>query len=354
MSKLFNLLWELVFWAFMLGIIAFVGGSYFEIPPFQTDGPVHRWVSTHSGGVIFTPGGTRNAPTERISLGSGGDKTFKWENINSAGISNKSKASFQMAGNADRFELSVDIDLEALKSVVNRFGPPKTAGVFMIPPGTDSKSWFARYGFVQSDHLLPDYNWLVTESTESTRQLNQDLEELASRRGYDTAREKVGLTASFVQHALPYRIPEDEREDFNGTVRSIAGILPPLEVLHRGWGDCDSKSVLFATLLKQVPRQDVVLIHGHGHMFVGFRATPRHGEAHISVRGDNYVLIEMTNPTPLGIISPTFLQALQKRELHIVPIHCATSLANAPRGSKGTKKKRKGKKKRKDKGKRRG
>ena len=341
MSTLINGIFQLAFWAFMLAVVAFLGGSHFEIPPFQTDGPVHRWISENHGGMVFDPGDTRSTPTERISVGDVGEKTFRWENINSARIV-KNTSSYQNSGGADRFEVHVDIDEDALTSIVNRFGPPSVEGPRRFPVGIDPKDWFAKYGvLLDGQTMRPDYNWLVAESVDATQQLGRDLLELASRKGYTRDRDKVGLAASFVQHAIPYKVPSNHREDFNGQMRDILGLLPPLEVLYRGFGDCDSKSVLFATLLREIPRQEVILLLGLGHMFVGFRATPRHGEAHVSVRGETYVLIEATKAIPIGIISPQYLQGLKNRELQIIAVRASTTVAKRPK----TKTKRRARKK---------
>ena len=52
----------------------------------------------------------------------------------------------------------------------------------------------------------------------------------------------AGAALAFVQE-IPYRKPPDERAG-----RCTLGFLPPLEALAAGYGDCDTKSLLFASL----------------------------------------------------------------------------------------------------------
>ena len=77
---------------------------------------------------------------------------------------------------------------------------------------------------------------------------------------------------------------------------------------------------MFATMMKYISKTDVILIVGMNHMFVGFRGTPRQGEAFVTYSGFEYVLVELTVPTPLGMIGPEFVASLRGRELDIVPI----------------------------------
>ena len=74
---------------------------------------------------------------------------------------------------------------------------------------------------------------------------------------------------------MTYRIPKPARETPSGKTVNNLGIAVPLEVLYQKWGDCDSKSLLFASILANYSGQRVVFLIGNDHLFAGVRGTPR-------------------------------------------------------------------------------
>ncbi len=97
----------------------------------------------------------------------------------------------------------------------------------------------------------------------------------------------------------------------------------PLETLYRGCGDCDTKSLLFASLMANVPNQHVVFLagkKGNEHLFVGVRGVPRPGERHVTKQGAKYVLIEMTYPWPIGEITDDEWGAYKQGKYKVVKV----------------------------------
>jgi hypothetical protein len=51
--------------------------------------------------------------------------------------------------------------------------------------------------------------------------------------------------------------------------RQIGGFLPPVECLAEGYGDCDTKAVLFASLVDDGAGLEVVVFRGPEHVVAG-------------------------------------------------------------------------------------
>ncbi|MEM1381417.1 MAG: transglutaminase-like domain-containing protein [Pseudomonadota bacterium] len=103
-------------------------------------------------------------------------------------------------------------------------------------------------------------------------------------------RERAEAIVNFVQN-IPYRVPPQ------------TGFLPPRKVLTRNYGDCDSKSVLAAALLRSsnVGRSVVFLTYAD-HVNIGIEIEPEPGDLSFTLSGRTYVLAEVAGPGewPIG------------------------------------------------------
>ena len=111
----------------------------------------------------------------------------------------------------------------------------------------------------------------------------------------------VNLLLSWVQ-SIPYNTLED-RVSSNG-----AGFLPPLSVIASNQGDCDSKSVLMASLVRSLlPDVNMVMVYLPQHALLGISLPTRSSEPTFNIDGIEYLLMEPTGPAllPLGSIAPS-------------------------------------------------
>lgn len=116
----------------------------------------------------------------------------------------------------------------------------------------------------------------------------------------------VNLLLSWVQ-SIPYNELED-RMSSNG-----AGYLPPLAIIRQNQGDCDSKSVLMASLIRSLlPDVKLVMIYLPQHALLGISLPTRSNEQTFSFNGSDYLLMEPTGPAvmPLGSIATTTSSAI--------------------------------------------
>jgi len=151
---------------------------------------------------------------------------------------------------------------------------------------------------IETDGPRVDHRWIVEQSRDDMKPLAWTISRTTRSRGYRTQRELLNIMAGFVQ-SMAYKIPADARRTRSGREIKTGGITMPIETLYRGYGDCDTKSVLLASILANFPCQRVILLTGARHMFIGVRGIPRRDEHYVDIRGTKYILIELTGGVPV-------------------------------------------------------
>jgi hypothetical protein len=109
----------------------------------------------------------------------------------------------------------------------------------------------------------------------------------------------VNLVLSWVQ-SIPYN------ELKNRVTSNGAGYLPPLLVVANNQGDCDSKTVLMASLIRSLlPDVKMTMIFLPNHALLGISLPFRTNEETLDIDGLDYLLMEPTGPAkiPLGEIA---------------------------------------------------
>jgi hypothetical protein len=109
----------------------------------------------------------------------------------------------------------------------------------------------------------------------------------------------VNLVLSWVQ-SIPYN------ELKNRLTSNGAGYLPPLSVVANNHGDCDSKTVLMASLVRSLlPNVKMSMVFLPNHALLGIVLPFRTNEQTLDIDGLDYLLMEPTGPAkiPLGEIA---------------------------------------------------
>ena len=112
-------------------------------------------------------------------------------------------------------------------------------------------------------------------------------------------RSYVNLVLSWVQ-SIPYN------ELKNRLTSNGAGYLPPLSVVANNQGDCDSKTVLMASLIRSLlPDVKMTMVFLPNHALLGVVLPFRTNEQTLNINGLDYLLMEPTGPAkiPLGEIA---------------------------------------------------
>ena len=151
------------------------------------------------------------------------------------------------------------------------------------------KHYFTRYrSFFNEEAIKPDHIRYMSEMTDALIPLSQAFYEKVNTQA--DAREYFNLLLSWVQ-SIPYDAL-DNRAQSNGS-----GFAPPAQLLNENRGDCDSKSVLIASIARAfLPDTAMVLVLLPEHALLGIALTPKKGEETLVEDGKTYVLMEPTGP----------------------------------------------------------
>ena len=170
----------------------------------------------------------------------------------------------------------------------------------------------------------PDYQYLLDHSREGLRPVAQEILRKAKAAGARDLRSQLAALASFVQH-LPYEIPPKLADG-----KERAGLRTPMATLIWG-GDCDSKSLLLAGLVRSIDLCDATLVHvdnvpdgatrpsgsraddAVGHMIAGFNVPARPEDFTIDQGRQRYVLVETTSDWRIGRISAKVARSVISR-----------------------------------------
>jgi len=162
----------------------------------------------------------------------------------------------------------------------------------------------------ETPRLHVDVAQVVRRNRGRVQPVALELRRLARTQGRD--REwMVQAAIALVQGGLVYRQPAT----WDGG-RKILGFYPPPLALERGYGDCDTKAALLAAILQNLTDTPIVGIHVPRHYLLGIAGTPRPGQAAISYRGRQYLLVEAAGPAARrpGEIAQATQRALARNE----------------------------------------
>ncbi|MFU8843527.1 MAG: hypothetical protein ACNA7V_06945, partial [Bacteroidales bacterium] len=109
--------------------------------------------------------------------------------------------------------------------------------------------------------------------------------------GLDSRRNRIEYAMRFVQD-IPYGIPA-----YDDKTRHYGGVFPIPKILTEGYGDCDSKAILFAgILLYLIEAEDFVFLNQPDHVLSAIRGTPEKGMTYIRYEGDTFLIAETAGP----------------------------------------------------------
>jgi hypothetical protein len=109
--------------------------------------------------------------------------------------------------------------------------------------------------------------------------------------GRDSRRNRIEFAMHFVQD-IPYGIPKYEDK-----TRHFGGVFPPAKILIAGYGDCDSKAILFAGILAYlIEPADIIFLNQTDHVLSAIRGAPAQGMTYIRYEGETYLIAETAGP----------------------------------------------------------
>ena len=149
---------------------------------------------------------------------------------------------------------------------------------------------FSGFGRQSKNRVLsykPDHKRFVEESGPSLEPISIAIKNKLPRA---SARNVAKFILPWLQN-IPYNTMESRKES-NG-----AGFLPPIKVLDRNQGDCDSKVTLMAAILKHMfPRLRIAIIYIPEHALIGMNVSHLQEDYVLDIDGLDYTLAEPVGP----------------------------------------------------------
>lgn len=162
-----------------------------------------------------------------------------------------------------------------------------------------------------ADGIAPDHQWILDRSTPAVRGVAIDVINTYwnNPRVQPSPRQCIEALTSYVQNAIPYRKVDDRRNDLVDDGKARCGLRTPAEALLEG-GDCDTKSLLLATLIRSIdadtPLALVYCMNGNTpHMILAIGCSTQPGEQCITVNQTPMVLVETTSDWDIGHVGST-------------------------------------------------
>jgi hypothetical protein len=196
-----------------------------------------------------------------------------------------------------RQQVTMNLPVEQTRRMVSRYGIPKE----LLQPylATDEvirlRKQVMREGLFSTDGkvITADLSAVTSYYRPYCQQIAVQLLQILAQEGNDSRRNRIELAMKFVQD-IPYGVPQlDESERYFG------GLLTPPEVLLYRYGDCDSKSVLFAGILSyMIDPDDIVFLRCPDHVLTGISGEPEAGQFFVVglEDGKKYILAETAGP----------------------------------------------------------
>lgn len=157
--------------------------------------------------------------------------------------------------------------------------------------------YYSRFtSYLGQEAIKPDHLRYISENKLPLLPVAQAIYENLAQNS--ETRAYVNVLLSWIQ-SIPYN-PLESRLSSNG-----AGFLPPLAVIESNQGDCDSKSVLMASLIRSLlPDVKMVMIYLPNHALLGISLPYRTNEKTFTIEETPYLLMEPTGPAimPLGMV----------------------------------------------------
>lgn len=174
------------------------------------------------------------------------------------------------------------------------------------------RDYLAQQGFkmLPGNIVAVDMPVLVRRNAVALKPLALAIENVARSRRYRSG-EIIGAALSFVQIALHYRVP-----DLVYKGKHTGGVLPPVTAVLLGWGDCDTKTGVMASLLANWPHMRMVGVAVPKHYLLGVLLIPEKGDLYLEYQDLRYVLVEPAGPAwlPPGRVTDGTVALLNSRE----------------------------------------
>lgn len=180
--------------------------------------------------------------------------------------------------------------------MINKFGVPK----WMFEPYVDTEAnrWSREQKMAEGFFHLNDNTIEVNKSAVIAyygpiycKPIAEMIISSLSDYGLDTRRNRIEMAMRFIQD-IPYGIPTYDDKNLH-----YGGVSPPPKLLIEGFGDCDSKVLLFVGILSYlIPAEDIIFLNQPEHVLSAIKAEPEKGLTYIRFKKETYLIAETAGP----------------------------------------------------------
>jgi hypothetical protein len=184
---------------------------------------------------------------------------------------------------------------------IARYGVPASffENISSTVPMTKTRKKAIKRGlYMQTDKFLkPDRSAIVSFYRPYCKAIALGIITTLINEGTDNRLNRIEMAMKFVQD-IPYGIPE-----IKDSTWEVYGIFPPPEIMIRMFGDCDSKAIMFASILTYlINDKDILfLFQGHDHALVAIKGTPSLKQKYIELDKAKYIICDVTGPERLAM-----------------------------------------------------
>ncbi len=135
-----------------------------------------------------------------------------------------------------------------------------------------------------------DVPGVVKQNKTRLKPIAEVFDRFATQHAYQSM-DIIGAVLSFAQTAIRYK-----NVDPIDKGKHTAGFLLPITTIVNGWGDCDTKSALVASVLSNWAQMRMVGISVPGHYLMAVLQIPDKGDMFVEYNGLQYILLEPAGP----------------------------------------------------------
>jgi len=231
------------------------------------------------------------------------------------------------------------IPVDETQRMINKFGIP----LWMFEPYADNeqnhqyreKEMAGGLFLLNSNVIEVDKSAILSYYSETfARPIAKMIVSSLDDYGVDNRRNRIEFAMRFIQD-IPYGTPIN-----NDGERHFGGVYIPPQLLIKGYGDCDSKVLLFVGILTYlIPAEDIVFLNQTEHVLSAVIEEPDKGLTFVKYNGSEYLIAETSGPgkrqlgqkgsyfserfsiEPLDIDLPDVIPWSDNSEHNVVPVH---------------------------------
>jgi hypothetical protein len=182
-----------------------------------------------------------------------------------------------------------------------------------------SRLYRQHLGVMGQQGIIPDYAAHVVQQAPALIPVSQAFYEMLPEKS--DARAYIDLVLSWSQ-SIPYDAL-DNRMTSHG-----AGFLPPIGLIDQNKGDCDSKSVLVAALIRAfLPTTPLTMVLLREHALLAIALPVLKNDRRITIEQREWVLFEPTGPAlfPFGHVAETTMREINNQQFQLLSIPTLSS-----------------------------